>query len=70
MTGGDSEPPHLDRLEVEVAEVEEMGGESEVVSSSGGASWYRGAPHITTTAASSRSIPLSSVTSLPAIIDA
>lgn len=39
VTGGDSDPPHLDRLEVEVAEVEDMGGESEVVSSSGGASW-------------------------------
>lgn len=39
VTGGDSEPPHLDRLEVDVAEVEDMGGESEVVSSSGGANW-------------------------------
>lgn len=29
---------HLERLEVDVAEVDEIGGESEVVSSSGGAS--------------------------------
>lgn len=45
--------------------MEEIGGESDVVSSSGGASWYKGAPHITATAASSRSIPLSSFTRVP-----
>lgn len=57
---------HLDRLEVEVAEVDEMGGEvSEVASSSAGTSWYSGAPHITATAASSRSIRRNSLTSVP-----
>lgn len=57
---------HLDRFEVEVAEVDEMGGEvSDVASSSAGTSWYSGAPHITATAASSRSMRRNSLTSVP-----